>query len=347
MFKVHSKYAPPEEQEAARAPIEPYSWQIDATKIELLQVLGKGAFGTVHRGIFESREVAVKILNWDASAMSQAETTYYRHKFLREVEIISGLRHPNITGFIGAWPGGREFEIPAQNLGSRGTFTFKASTCCVLMEFVPGGSVRNFWINSRRAGRRRLTYNTVVQLALDTARGVAYLHSKRVCHRDLKPDNLLLDRDMRVKIADFGESRLESPILTDMSLITGTYGYMAPEVIDGGKKAGYDHKCDVFSFGICLWEMYCCDVPYSDLVGLRVRDMALQIAREGRRPPIPRCTPTLLKNLMTRCWDADPNNRPEMQEVVEILESAPIAGCVEKTQAVCDTVCLFCTGSLD
>ncbi|OAE24267.1 hypothetical protein AXG93_1528s1170 [Marchantia polymorpha subsp. ruderalis] len=288
MYKVHSKYAPADEQEAARAPIDPHAWQIDATKIELLQLLGKGSFGTVHRGTYEGKEVAVKIMNWDAGAMSAGEASYYRQKFLREVEIMAGIKHPNITSFVGAWAGGKEFEIPAQNVGWKGTFTFKSATCCVLMEFVSGGSVRNFWINSRRAGRRRLPYNTVIQLALDTARGLAYLHSKKICHRDLKPDNLLLDAEMRVKIADFGESRLEAPSLVDMSLVTGTYGYMAPEVVDGSKKLGYDHKCDVFSFGICVWEMYCCDVPYSDMAGLRARDMAIQVAMEGRRPPIPR-----------------------------------------------------------
>jgi len=78
----------------------------------------------------------------------------------------------------------------------------------------------------------------------------------------VKTENMLLDKSRTLKIADFGVARLEASNPNDMTGETGTLGYMAPEVLNGSP---YNRKCDVYSFGICLWEIYCCDMPYPDL----------------------------------------------------------------------------------
>ncbi|MFS7888706.1 putative dual-specificity kinase TKL-Pl-4 family [Helianthus anomalus] len=72
---------------------------------------------------------------------------------------------------------------------------------------------------------------------------------------------------------------------------------MAPEVLNG---SAYNRKCDVYSFGICLWEIYCCDMPYPDLSFLEVTSVAV---RQNLRPEIPRCCPNSLASVMKRCWD--------------------------------------------
>lgn len=85
-----------------------------------------------------------------------------------------------------------------------------------------------------------------------------YLHSKKIMHRDVKAENMLLDRKRTLKIADFGVARVEAQSC-EVTGQTGTLGYMAPEVLQGKP---YDHKCDVYSFGILLWETYCCAMAY-------------------------------------------------------------------------------------
>ncbi|PHT99918.1 hypothetical protein BC332_29706 [Capsicum chinense] len=97
-----------------------------------------------------------------------------------------------------------------------------------------------------------------------------------------------------------------------MTAETGTIGYMAPEVLIG---LPYDHKCDVYSFGICLWEIYSCSIPYSGL-----SPHASSAMYKSRRPEIPNTCPSALANIMKQCWEDDPKKRPEMQEVVLMLE---------------------------
>ncbi|MBA0589443.1 hypothetical protein Gorai_018190 [Gossypium raimondii] len=125
---------------------------------------------------------------------------------------------------------------------------------------------------------------------------------------------MLLDKTRTLKIADFGVARLEASNPNDMTGETGTLGYMAPEVLNGNP---YNRKCDVYSFGICLWEIYCCDMPYPDL---SFSEVTSAVVRQNLRPEIPRCCPSSLANVMKRCWDANPDRRPEMDEVVSMLE---------------------------
>ncbi|RZC71860.1 hypothetical protein C5167_035570 [Papaver somniferum] len=144
---------------------------------------------------------------------------------------------------------------------------------------------------------------------------LSYLHSKHIAHRNVKTENLLLDANGTLKIAGFGVARVEAQNPSDMSGATGTLGYMAPEVLRGDP---YDRKCDVYSFGICLWEIYCCDMPYPDLSLVEVSSAVVQ----KRLPPeIPRCCPSALTNIMQRCLNGYPGERPHMDEVVRLLEA--------------------------
>lgn len=286
-----------------------HAWEIDPSKLIIKTVIARGTFGTVHRGIYDGQDVAVKLLDWgEEGQRSQAEVSSVRAAFTQEVSVWHRLDHPNVTKFIGAAMGTPDLNIQTEN----GFIGIPRNLCCVVVEYLPGGTLKSFLIKNHR---RKLAYKIVVQLALDLARGLSYLHSEKIVHRDVKTENMLLDRNRTLKIADFGVARVEASNPNDMTGETGTLGYMAPEVLNGNP---YNRKCDVYSFGICLWEIYCCDMPYPDL---SFSEVTTAVVRQNLRPEIPRCCPSSLANVMKRCWDASPDKRPEMDEVVSLLET--------------------------
>lgn len=152
--------------------------------------------------------------------------------------------------------GTSQLKIPKKGSSSSGGDREVPNECCVVVvEFQHGGTLKTLLYNHRD---KKLSYKKVVHLALDLARGLNYLHSQKIVHRDVKAENMLLDRKHRtLKIADFGVARVEAA--SEMTGQTGTLGYMAPEVLQGHS---YNRKCDVYSFGILLWETYCCAMAY-------------------------------------------------------------------------------------
>ncbi|KAG2298895.1 hypothetical protein Bca52824_035367 [Brassica carinata] len=287
-------------------------WEIDPSKLIIKTVLARGTFGTVHRGIYDGQDVAVKLLDWgEEGHRSEAEIVSLRADFAQEVAVWHKLDHPNVTKFIGATMGASGLQLQTES----GPLAMPNNICCVVVEYLQGGALKSFLIKNRR---RKLAFKVVVQLALDLARGLSYLHSQKIVHRDVKTENMLLDKTRTVKIADFGVARVEASNPNDMTGETGTLGYMAPEVLNGNP---YNRKCDVYSFGICLWEIYCCDMPYPDLT---FSEVTSAVVRQNLRPDIPRCCPSALAAVMKRCWDANPDKRPEMDEVVPMLESIDI-----------------------
>ncbi|KAL2321853.1 hypothetical protein Fmac_026232 [Flemingia macrophylla] len=284
-------------------------WEIDPSKLIIKTAIARGTFGTVHRGVYDTQDVAVKMLDWgEEGQRTEAEVASLRAAFTQEVVVWHKLDHPNVTKFIGATMGSSELQIQTDN----GLIGMPSNVCCVVVEYLAGGNLKQFLIKNRR---RKLAFKVVIQLALDLARGLSYLHSQKIVHRDVKTENMLLDKTRTVKIADFGVARVEASNPNDMTGETGTLGYMAPEVLNGNP---YNRKCDVYSFGICLWEIYCCDMPFPDL---SFTEITSAVVRQNLRPEIPRCCPSSLANVMKKCWDASPEKRPEMDEVVSMLEA--------------------------
>ncbi|CAN6462829.1 unnamed protein product [Victoria cruziana] len=288
-------------------------WEIDLSKLDVKSVIAHGTYGTVYRGVYDGQDVAVKLLDWGEDGLSnEAETAALRASFKQEVAVWHKLDHPNVTKFVGASMGTSELKIPARSSLNNIHETIPARACCVVVEYLPGGTLKQYLIKNRR---RKLAFKVVIQIALDLSRGLSYLHSRKIAHRDVKTENMLLDSSRTLKIADFGVARVEAQNPKDMTGETGTLGYMAPEVLNGQP---YNRKCDVYSFGICLWEIYCCEMPYPDL---SFAEVSSAVVRQNLRPEIPRCCPSALATVMKKCWDANPDKRPEMDEVVRMLEA--------------------------
>nr|BAJ93563.1 predicted protein [Hordeum vulgare subsp. vulgare] len=298
------------DQQRGASPAQPgelLEWEIDLAKLDIQNQVASGTFGVVYRGTYDGNDVAVKVLDWGQEG--QESSSKHREALEKEVAVWQKLDHPNVTKFVGASMGTSQLKIPAAKKG--GSSHGPGQRCVVVVEYQHGGTLKTLLFQHRD---KKLPYKKVVQLALDMARGLNYLHSQKIVHRDVKAENMLLDRKKSVKIADFGVARVEAQDDDNMTGQTGTLGYMAPEVLEGRP---YDHKCDVYSFGVLLWETYCCALAYPNY---SIADISYHVVKLGIRPDIPRCCPKPLSEIMTRCWDGNPDHRPEMAEVVAMLE---------------------------
>jgi len=155
----------------------------------------------------------------------------------------------------------------------------------------------------------------ITQMLIDAAKGTEYLHQydPTIIHRDLKTQNLLVDEFWRVKVCDFGLSRIKAS--ETMSRL-GTLHYSAPEVLRGDR---YTEKADVYSFGIVMWEMLTFSIPYEGYPPLKI---ASDVAYHQLRPEIKESFPKPLSTLMQECWDENPDNRPDFCEIVERLNES-------------------------
>ncbi|KAL3689066.1 hypothetical protein R1sor_015375 [Riccia sorocarpa] len=258
-------------------------WEIDNNQLKLIQKVASGAFGDLWRGTYCGQDVAIKILK------PERLNDNLQREFEQEIFIMRKIRHKNVVQFIGACT--------------------KPPNLSIVTEYMSGGSVYDY-LHKHKA---ILKIPMLLRVALDISKGMDYLHQNNIIHRDLKAANLLMDENEVVKVADFGVARVQdhSGIMTAE---TGTYRWMAPEVIE---HKPYDRKVDVFSFGVVLWELLTGKLPYADLTPLQA---AVGVVQKGLRPTIPKHTNPKLIDLLERCWKADPAERPEFAEVTVILQ---------------------------
>jgi len=246
--------------------------------------IGKGLTGNVFKGVLASsnEEVAVKVIH------NEKLTPIEQESFRREVFVLSVLNHPSLLKFCGYT------EDPPYY---------------IITEYMPNGDL----FNRLHSKPNIITPTMRSIIALDVARGVEYLHSKSIIHRDLKSLNILLDKDFRAKICDFGMVRTKE-LKRRMTGLIGTPSWMAPEVLLSYHN--YDEKVDVYSFAIILWELLTGSPPFKNT---SPSELCNFVAERGGRLPIPENTPKKLSNLIQKCWDQDPSHRPSMDKVVQML----------------------------
>lgn len=277
-------------------------WIIDIKDLKFEERISEGTFGVVFRGKYRGSNVAIKKIRAISNDM----------EFEHEVKMLINLRHPNIVLFMGACMGA-EFRFIITELMS-----FSVDRI-LYKNNIRKENVDDQWHIS-------LTFNQKIMILCDVARAVAFMHSREppVCHRDLKPSNILLDKNITMaKICDFGTSRNVVSNAT-MTGNIGTFMYMSPEVLFNRP---YTEKCDVYSFGIIMHEIFFECRPYCDdeidtnnpfLLGTKVT--------QGKRPTIPDMSLSSEKEisfikLAQRCWNHEPELRPTFFELLETLEN--------------------------
>lgn len=183
--------------------IDGAEWELTEKQLVFNEKIASGAFGLLYRGSYCGQEVAIKVLKSNAQEGSAANETI--REFAQELNILRRVHHKHIIQLIGALT--------------------KQRTMCLVTEFMHGGNLLQF------VQEHALKLSEVIRYALGVAMGLDYLHKINIIHRDIKTANLLLDENNVVKIADFGVARIQPTDGSTMTAETGTYRWMAPEVI--------------------------------------------------------------------------------------------------------------------
>ncbi len=220
--------------------------------------------------------------------------------YLAEVELINKLKHPHVLRFVGVcW---------AQPIAT------------LVTEWMAGGSLYDM-LHAHEKDEdgppqpRPLTLLRTLHFSEQIASATAHVHAHGVLHRDIKSCNILLDRERQVvKIADFGLSRHLATHDKSMTTETGTFRWMAPELLSGNGK--YGTAVDVYSFGMVIYEMLSGQLPFALLSPV---EAAVRVVRDNLRPDLPDSVPSELAALVKRCWAVDVNERPAASELEALL----------------------------
>ncbi len=260
-------------------------------KYELRRKLGKGGFGVVWEGWDPhlKRRVAIKVCT--------AEDIDLRKRFAREAEAAGPMDHPNVV---------RVHE-----------FGYAGETPYLVQEFLDGEDL------SRRLERSDapLSLEEKLRILAQVARGLEHAHGFGIVHRDVKPGNIRLLPDGRVKLLDFGIARLESSAtrLTRTGTAIGTVAYMAPEQVE---RDSVSPQSDLFSLGVVAYELLSGARPFDAESMSRV---FFRILNEHPRPltDLDPEVPPIVASLVARCLAKQPEGRPRnASEVAQLLEAA-------------------------
>ncbi|KAG0233141.1 hypothetical protein BGW41_001621 [Actinomortierella wolfii] len=256
------------------------------------KLIGSGKYGSVYHGRWNLRTVAVKKFDFtkqDAQAVDQAVK--------QEIEILERLRDAHIIQFYGT--------------------TYHENRLVLIMDFAEGGSLKDA-IDSGRLAAGTNAWEERMRIARDIARGLHFIHTSRILHRDLKSANVLLTKHMDVKLADFGLAVIKSHSSSKFvaaaggnESVKGAVRWMAPEIF--AARPVYSTKSDMYALGMVMWEMAAgCTVPFKDHTNTHLLSTLI---KNGEREILPNGTPSNYRGWVKRCWESDPSKRPDAREL--------------------------------
>ncbi|XP_044461854.1 probable L-type lectin-domain containing receptor kinase S.5 [Mangifera indica] len=276
--------------------------------------LGKGGFGTVYKGTWRSREIAVKRVS-ETSRQGKQE-------FIAEVTTIGSLRHKNLVKLIG--------------------WCYERHDLLLVYEYMPNGSLDKFIFVDEKTGMGESSLNWETRLSIihGTAQALDYLHNgcdKRVLHRDIKASNIMLDSEFKARLGDFGLARTIQDQKTHHSTneIAGTPGYMAPEIFLTGRATV---ETDVYAFGVLILEVVCGRKPGNqgeqNSYNSSIVHWLWELNRKGRILDAAdlrlegKYSEEEMKCILTlglACCHPNPHQRPSMKLVLQVLSGEAAA----------------------
>ncbi|CAN8243635.1 unnamed protein product [Cochlearia groenlandica] len=309
-WRIKISNNPSQQNHKALIPLKHYNYtQVKRITNSFAEVVGKGGFGIVYKGtLCDGRNVAVKVLK-DSKGNGE--------DFINEIASMSQTSHVNIVTLLG--------------------FCSEGSKRAILYEFLENGSLDKFISNKTSID---MDWLALYRIAIGVARGLQYLHygcKTRIVHFDIKPHNVLLDRDLCPKVSDFGLAKLCEKKESILSLLDtrGTIGYIAPELFSR-MYGSVSHKSDVYSFGMLVLEMIGARNKERDIQNSASNPSSmyfpewiykdLEKKENDRHSNGISCEDDELAKKMTLvglwCIQTSPLDRPSMNKVVEMMEGS-------------------------
>jgi serine/threonine protein kinase len=281
----------------------------DTPHYRIVEKIGEGGMGVVYKALDTrlNREVAIKVLRIDpAKKLSAAKVKEIRARFYKEAQAAARLNHPNIVSiFQVSHSGGQPY---------------------IVMEYLKGKSLLEKMEETR-------SQEEVVKLAMQICDALEYAHSQGVIHRDIKPDNIVITEDGRVKITDFGIARIEDAeiALTRAGVLLGSPAYCAPEQLRDFSNV--DGRADLFSLGVILYQWLTGRLPFE---GNAAPEVITKILTQEPLPPRslnPEISPSL-EALILRALAKEPEERiasarefkAELERVLAIMKDSSATG---------------------
>ncbi len=244
-------------------------------------VLGKGAMGTVYRGIDPAinRPVALKTIRLDF-VTDPEEMAELKERLHREAQAAGKLSHPNI--------------VTIYDVGSEGTLQY------IAMEFLEGQTLEDMIKK-----KTRFNYKIIAQMISQVCHALEYAHEQGIVHRDIKPANIMVLGDYRIKVMDFGIARVDSNSMTKTGIAMGTPNYISPEQLKGTE---IDRRADIFSLGVMMYEMLLGKRPFK---GENITSLMYAVLNSDPEKPssVRPQVPLLFDHIIGKALKKDPAER--------------------------------------
>ena len=297
-------------------------------QLRLGSCLGNGSFSSVYevkfiqsldQRIIETNDVVVKILRQEV-LKKPAVFAACAADLVKEGAIMASLNHENVMSVLAWTPAGLDGYQTGRTDGFYLVLDRLQATLSERIEEWIEESCKLRYAFKHRGQKKADFLKKRLDALSKLGNGISYLHSKRILHRDLKPDNIGFDRKGVLKVYDFDVSRLmpESSTVDETFLLTkkvGSFRYMSPECAKGEE---YNLKADVYSFGLLCHEVITLEKPYEDVLPEEHNKMVFY---KHYRPWIPSSWTQDMSSLLRCCWSEHIASRPTIEEACKLLEA--------------------------